>query len=226
MRARLGCLLLSGDGSYGHPPPSLLHHLEPLPPCLSCHYFFKSSAFALFFTSSMHYNFDSMPNRLHDAICFKMRSKSIFQLNCYGPIGLPDTSWRDDLIRPGAVFSISYFGPTSYPDQWSTANTGSSAILLKNGVSKAGAWKDSIVGLVKVLWVCNTRRSRLRVATHSRYSTSRIACRDHLGWWLWRLVGCLSCCISIPLWTNTIIPAIVIHPHLVIIIVHYQSVCL
>ena len=104
--------------------------------------------FCPFFTSSMHYNFDSMPNRLHDAICFKMRSKSIFQLNCYGPIGLPDTSWRDDLIRPGAVFSISYLGPTSYPDQWSSANTGSSAILLKNGASvwcKRDAWKDSIV---------------------------------------------------------------------------------
>ena len=39
---------------------------------------------------------------------------------------------------------------------------------------------------------------------------SRIACRDHLGWWWRRLVGCLSCCISIPLWSNSIIVAIII----------------
>ena len=39
---------------------------------------------------------------------------------------------------------------------------------------------------------------------------SRIACRDHLGWWWRRLVGCLSCCISIPLWSNSIILTIII----------------
>ena len=58
-----------------------------------------------------------------------MQSKSIFQLNCYGWIGLADTSLRDDLIRAGAVFSISYFGPATDLDQWSSANARRSHIL-------------------------------------------------------------------------------------------------
>ena len=37
------------------------------------------------------------------------RMKSIFQLNCYGRIGLPDTSWGDDLIRRRCILNFLFW---------------------------------------------------------------------------------------------------------------------
>ena len=96
-----------------------------------------------FSTSLMLNTLDSVKNPLHTAICFKMRSKSIFQLNCYGRIG----------VCPIHLGEMTLSGPVLYsqfpildPPIPSSVNTVSSAAILLSinvftGVKCArGAW--------------------------------------------------------------------------------------
>ena len=77
----------------------------PPPSYLSCRYLFKYSAFAL----STSYTFIQYQMDCVKQSVLKCDQNQYFNWIVTGRL-VPDTSWRDDLIRAGGVFSISYFG--------------------------------------------------------------------------------------------------------------------
>ena len=149
-------------------------------------------------------SFVALPNLIHPKKPKKIfkqsvqRMKSIFQLNCYGRIGLPDTSWGDDLIRRRCILNFLFWATATSKQVQSSANyiqfcsTYFEHCTLVCGASQllSNIGDNVFVREVEIMYsvcVCVTQ-------------IHRIMCGQRLQeeWWWKQLVRRLSCCISIP----------------------------